>query len=688
MRVPSRHARTAPLLTTPVTFRSWCGTGSARGIQPCTSKAQGTLIKGETDAADPLYRGGMLAGKCDNSDDGNPLFCDWGVFQVEYCDFSSFRSDSDSKPSGRWLRGKRIGQAGWRVALDKIWEAHSSANPSATAFDGLIVLMGNSAGAIGIMANADDYKAIMLADSRFGTATRLKLQAHSAPFMTVSAGASSDNFKDLIDGMRDFNDDPDPPSDCTHTGSNAHLCWRSDTLFPLVDLPHDDKMLVFSDQDMWADANVYENAGQVLQQWLQNAAASMNAPAIAAGKRENVLYYTGISHATEDMWVVENAGFQAAQLQAPEPENRYRAIHSPGEVRAGMQLKGMDMSLPEADRGPTTSVPLEEYTYKWVFDHFQDGGYEDCTPDVTSSPVAGDESIVTVGASTWADRVQLPDTDASSLGGSCEPPSPPVPPSPPAPPPSSFFGLWTVDYNPVNGDTPVGTTFYIRYTCDLHYYIYLSESAALSDSRTGESRVYPAGHGFCNAVCEGGTLPDYQHCIRYEFSSGYDWNECFKYENGALTLYSNSGPSTAAADCSNCVLGDDGPTTRPTTTTSVTSDFCSVSDPDMRTASPPPLPPIEAADCQAVDADWVVDFPWNQQNNLAWSKLADPRTGTEEYAFLPIRTHFPSSCRPRTASRRVGLWVCQHLPMVRPGAQGKGRGGVQIQLSERKWNLY
>ena len=42
------------------------------------------------------------------------------------------------------------------------------------------------------------------------------------------------------------------------------------------------------------------------------------------------------------------------------------------------------------------------------------------------------------------------------------------------------------------------------------------------------------------------------------------------------------------------------------------------------------------------------------------------------YPFLPIRTHFPLDSTSVQKPGSHGLWVCQHLPMVRPGAQGKG----------------
>lgn len=638
----------------------WCTSASN-----CQTKGDVDPRKGDANSdAGADMQGGMLGDRCTNTADGNPLFCDWGTFQLEYCDYSSYLSDRNSQSNGMFFRGKANVETAFKVALDTIWTRHVADSTASgrrlsevSAFDGVILLSGNSAGGVGILANADDLKAIMLADSRFGSSTTIKLQAHSAPFFTLDgSGATSDPFGDLIGDMITTHGFT-TAGDCPYSGSQLHWCWRPDKQFPQVtSFDHDDKMLVFSDKDNWmhfvgwAGSGVSDTSHSGYQSFMQTKTAELNAAAISAGKRENVLYYTGIQHAGEDMWVIDDAGLQSAGWQDTDKTTRYRYVDNGGVGRGGMQLQGM------ADA--SKSLPLEEYTFLWVHGFLAGGtasettSYpeEGCVETTTSiSPAGGGNMVVTVtsAAETWSSQFTVSDSEATALGTTCIP-SPPSSPAPPAPPPLSFYGLWKYEYNGNPAETSQGgyigvedgneVPFYVRFTCDLTWTIYTSLANAQSDTSDWRSNVYPRGHGYCNAICEGSHLSDYQYCVRFLFATDetgrtFDWNECFKLEadgsgDPVLTVYSNAGPWTFLSDCSNCITTDDGPVIRRVDASLVPGqqDTCSVGNPDMRTASPPPLPPHAEGECVVIDTDYIVDYPWNSYpdgNPLVPEKVAD-----------------------------------------------------------------
>ena len=348
---------------------------------------------------DHQFEGGLLSDRCSNDQEGNPFFCDWGLFEVEYCDGSSFFSQ----------RGKRNVQGAIHIAIAQLLQNHGP------GFDGQVLLAGASAGGTGVMLNAkylrQEIKSLLPHAS-------VKLLVLSSPFWDSPHESGKPSFEEVVyrhhitqENMTEIGCNEE-----VNGGQVAH-CYKTHVVWPLLTteagFEHDDVLHVFSDKDSWVNKQDWGDPENRTR--MRFEADQLNIKPVDSGKYPNVLYYTGVSHGYETMHVTTNNR---------EPAYLFRTDEGVG----GMQL------LNTADPS-RLGLPLEEYLFRFVMDLL----YVECVPYESADYDA--LSVLQVGPPAYPFNLVLTATNLTAVvepHASCSPPPPPSPPALPSPrrPPS------------------------------------------------------------------------------------------------------------------------------------------------------------------------------------------------------------------------------------------------------------
>lgn len=195
----------------------------------------------------------ILGGWNSQSCAANPLFCDFGQFEVLYCDLSSYESSQADNAKGYGLsyQGDEVLRAGLDVALDKILEVHGS------GYSGLFVLNGGSAGALGAILNSRTVRDLVLAKL---PNARVKLIAFSPVFFDLGPGSAGlgDALVDYHTDVHDFHG-IDPLESCVFAPapvSDDWKCWRTENA--IAEVPKEMPWLVtYSSLDEWAFSRLF-----------------------------------------------------------------------------------------------------------------------------------------------------------------------------------------------------------------------------------------------------------------------------------------------------------------------------------------------------------------------------------------------------------------------------------------------
>lgn len=203
------------------------------------------------DKAVPRVLGGWNSQSCA----ANPLFCDFGQFEVLYCDLSSYESSQADNANNLGLsyQGEEVLRAGLDVSLDKILEVHGS------GYSGLFVLNGGSAGALGAILNSRTVLELVLAKL---PNARVKLIAFSPVFFDLGPDSEGrgDALAEYHTNVHDFHG-IDPLESCVFARtpiSDDWKCWRTENA--ITEVPKEMPWLVtYSSLDEWAFSRIFLN---------------------------------------------------------------------------------------------------------------------------------------------------------------------------------------------------------------------------------------------------------------------------------------------------------------------------------------------------------------------------------------------------------------------------------------------
>lgn len=208
--------------------------------------------------APPLrYVGGFNSGNCSM----NPLFCDFGYFDVTYCDYSSYESyrgvDGDST-----FYGEQVLIAGLDTALTQMEIDLNNNGMSVADFKGLFLVVGGSAGSLGALLNAPYI--ITIVRARLPNAL-VRFVAHSSPFFElgtseVEGHVPGDALARAHMSVFDYHGIETWPDTCSYaTSGEAWRCWRMESA--LDNVPENTTWLLsYSALDEWSYSTLYLNS--------------------------------------------------------------------------------------------------------------------------------------------------------------------------------------------------------------------------------------------------------------------------------------------------------------------------------------------------------------------------------------------------------------------------------------------